>query len=45
MRGSKKAENPRLHHPKTLIQFINLEMDLKSRIMRPDLGMMNSQNL
>ena len=41
----KSTDNPRLHHPKTLIEFTKSEMDLKSRIMRSDLHMMNSQNL
>lgn len=44
-RVQKSTEKPRLHHPETLIEFIKSEMDLKSRILRSDLDMMNSQNL
>lgn len=44
-RVKKSTEKPRLHRPKTLIEFIKSEMDLKSRILRSDLDMMNSQNL
>lgn len=40
-RVKESTEDPRLGHPKTVIQFIWLGMDLKGRKMRSDLDMRN----
>lgn len=46
MQGSKRAlRTPGCTTPKTLTEFIKSEMDLKSRIIRSDVDMMNSQSM